>query len=92
MADTASPYAVMCYTCHVVVWKGDSPLADGQAELTRYAESTPGTACPSKVDPCPHKTAALAAAALLRPATLGDLASVKKRLDTLESRMPAGKP
>ncbi len=77
----ASPYAAMCYTCQVVVWQGDNPPADGQAELTRYAEAS------CQVAGCPNKTAALAASALLRPVTVGEMAGVRKRLDALEAKV-----
>jgi hypothetical protein len=77
--------AVNCYTCHVNVWQGDVSPADGQVLLTAYADSVTGTVCPSKVDPCPNKAAAIAQ----RPTqvTAADLAAVKARLDKIEAKV-----
>jgi hypothetical protein len=54
--------------------------------LTAYADSAPGTACPSKVDGCPHKTAAVTEKGKHRGATLDDLDDLRKRLDKLEAK------
>lgn len=86
-APPPNGYAVTCYTCYRNIWEGAGPPADGRAELTKYAESIPGTACPSGVATCPNKTAAIAAAAQLRPATVGDLSSVRSRLDDIGTRL-----
>jgi hypothetical protein len=80
-------FAVNCYTCRVNVWKGNDAPDDGQVLLTAFADSVAGSACPSKVDPCPHKAAAIAAARLLQPVTMADLAAVKGRLDKLEVKI-----
>jgi hypothetical protein len=79
-------YSVTCYTCYHKIWDGDTAPADGQQILTTYAEQTPGP-CPSGVAACPHKTSAIAAASLLRPATVGDLAAVKTRLSAVEAKV-----
>lgn len=63
-------YVVHCYTCLIRIYEGDTPPDDGQVLLTAYADSTPGTACPSKVDRCPHKTAAINTAKQREPAAL----------------------
>jgi len=80
-------YAVTCHTCYRKIWEGDIAPADGQPILTAYAEQAAGTACPSKVDPCPHKTAEVAKRALAVPATLGDLATIKTRLSAVEAKV-----
>lgn len=80
-------YAVTCRTCYVTVWEGDTAPADGQLLLTEYAESSAGTACPSKVDPCPHKNAAIDQQGKRRPATIGDLETLKARLAALEAKV-----
>ncbi len=79
-------FAVTCQTCHVKVWEGDQAPEDGQTVLSAYADSAAGNACPSKVDPCPNKSAAAAERAKRKPATLGDLDDLKKRLAVLEAR------
>lgn len=74
-------YAVNCYTCHVNVWQGDVITADGQVLISAFADSTPGTACPSKVDPCPNKTAAVTSARKATPtALLARIAAIEAKL------------
>jgi hypothetical protein len=82
-------FSVTCRTCYRMMWQGDVAPADGQTLLTAYADSTQGTVCPSGVDGCPHKAAAIAAAKLLQPVTLADLTAVKGRLDKLEAKSKA---
>jgi hypothetical protein len=53
--------------------------------LSAFADSATGTACFSKVDPCPNKSAAIAARPV--PVTAADLADVKKRLDKIEAKV-----
>ena len=80
--------AVICRICHVAVWQGNDPVEpDGQVLLTAYADSVPGTACPSKVDGCPHKHAAVAERPKRRAATIGELDEVVKRLEKLEPKV-----
>lgn len=55
--------AVICHTCRINVYSGDTPPVDGQALLSAWTLKTPGTVCPSGVDPCPNKPAAVSAAA-----------------------------
>jgi hypothetical protein len=69
----------------VTVWQGNTPQGDGQVVLTAYADSVPGTACPSKIDPCPNKAAAIAART--PPVTAADLAAIKTRLDKIEAKV-----
>jgi hypothetical protein len=80
--------AVNCYTCRVNIWQGDVAPADGQVLLTAYSDSTPGTACPSKVDPYPHKTTAIAAAQVLKSATRADLAAMVARIEAKVGKLP----
>jgi hypothetical protein len=80
-------FAVNCYTCLVNIWQGDIAPDDGQTLLTAYADSTPGTVCPSKVDGCPHKTAAVAERPKRKPVVAGDLDDLRKRLDKLEAKV-----
>jgi hypothetical protein len=61
--------------------------ASTQVLLTAYADSAPGTACPSKVGPCPRKAAAIAARALLKPVAVADFAAVKTRLDKVGTKV-----
>ncbi len=80
--------AVVCRTCLVAVWQGNEPVEpDGQVLLTAYADSAPGRECPSKVTDCPHKTAAVEAAKKRRPATLGDLETLRAQLTALEAKV-----
>lgn len=80
--------AVVCRTCAFIVWQGNETVEpDGQALLTAYADSIPGTVCPSKVDPCPHKAAARAAAATQRPVKQAELDILKSRIAALEGRV-----
>jgi hypothetical protein len=53
--------------------------------MTTYADSVPGTACPSKIDPCPNKSAVVNA----RPAqvTAADIIAIKARLDKIEAKV-----
>lgn len=74
-------YAVTCFTCGDKIMEGDLPPDDGQALLTNHAEAK----C-QRAD-CPHKTAAVAAAAQYRPATLGDINTIRGRLDKLEAKV-----
>jgi hypothetical protein len=83
-----SNYAVICRTCLHNVYEGDAQPADGQLLLTAFADSVTGTACPSGIATCPHKSAALTARAQLAPATVADLAAVKARLDKVEKIKP----
>lgn len=92
-----SDFAVVCRTCLHTVYEGDTAPDDGQVLLTAYADSIPGTVCPSKIDPCPHKAAAIAAAQLLKPASQGDLAAIKTRIAAVEAKtgvvpVPPAKP
>lgn len=57
-----SDFAVVCRTCFRNVYEGNTAPADGQVLLTAFADSVTGTACPSKIDPCPHKTTVITAA------------------------------
>ncbi|MGH8573235.1 MAG: hypothetical protein ACREX8_11770 [Gammaproteobacteria bacterium] len=87
--DPGTSYAVICHTCGVNVWQGDELLEeDGQVLLTVFAESVSGTGCPSKVDSCPHKTAALENAQLSRPVRLAELEALRARLATVEAKLP----
>jgi hypothetical protein len=52
-------YSVTCRTCAKNVYEADDPPADGQTLLTAFADSVPGTTCPSGVATCPHKTVAV---------------------------------
>jgi hypothetical protein len=79
--------AVNCYTCHVNVWQGDVSPADGQVLLTAYADSAAGAACPSKVDPCPNKTAEVAKRLDRVPAVVGDLKPLLARLAAIEAKV-----
>lgn len=54
-----SLFAVICRTCTRNVYEGDTAPDDGQTLLTAFAESVPGTTCPSGIATCPHKTAAI---------------------------------
>jgi hypothetical protein len=86
--ERGTAYAVTCQTCHVNVWKGDQLVEqDGQVLLSAYADSVPGTACPSKVADCPHKAAAVAERPKRRAATAGELDELRKRLEKLEPRV-----
>jgi hypothetical protein len=78
-------YAVTCQTCKVQVWQGDIPPADGQVLVTAYADSVPGTACPSKVDPCPNKSAAVAAAVATEKRTRP--AAILARIASIEAKI-----
>jgi hypothetical protein len=84
-AEQPIDFAIICRTCLVTVWQGNTPQGDGQVVLTAYADSVPGTVCPSKVDPCPNRAAALAARPV--PVTAADLVDVKKRLDKIEAKV-----
>lgn len=76
-----SNYAVVCRTCFHNVYEADTPPVDGQVLLTAYADSVPGTACPTPVDPCPHKSAAIAVERRQRPAAiLARLAVIEAKL------------
>lgn len=87
-APRGTDLAVICRTRLVSVWQGDEAVElDGQVLLTTYADSVPGPACPSKVEGCLHKAAALAEKAKDRPATLKDLDEVHKRLAKLEPKV-----
>lgn len=76
-----SLYAVVCRTCAHNVYEGNTPPADGQALLTQYADSVTGTACPTPFDPCPHKSAAIAAE---RKRTI---AAILARLAVIETKL-----
>ena len=81
--------AVICHTCAVNVWQGDVAQGDGQVLLSAFADSVTGTACPSKVDPCPNKTVAVAAAKKTLPAAvLARIAAIEAKVGML----PATKP
>lgn len=74
-------YAVTCRTCNKNVWQGNVAPADGQTVLTQFAESVAGTACPSGVNPCPNKPAALAAARQQAvPALLARIAALEAKV------------
>lgn len=60
---------------------------DGQVLLTAYADSVPGTVCPSKVQGCPHKTLTIQEAQSRKPVTRAELVEVKARLDRLEPKV-----
>jgi hypothetical protein len=84
--DPGTSMAVICHTCGFTVWRGNALVEqDGQTLLTAYADSVAGTVCPSKVDPCPNKSPAIAARPV--PVTAADLAGVKKRLDAIEAKV-----
>jgi hypothetical protein len=88
-SPVGTAYAVNCYTCRVNVWQGDIAPADGQVLLSAFADSVTGTACPSKVDPCPNKTLAVAAAKKTLPAAvLARIAAIEAKIGIL----PATKP
>ena len=76
-----SNYAVICPTCHHSVYEADTPPDNGQVLLTQFAESTPGTTCPSGVPSCPNKTAAL------NNRKQRNIDSILGRLTALEARI-----
>lgn len=81
--------AVICHTCAVNVWQGDVAQGDGQVLLSAFADSVTGTACPSKIDPCPNKSTAVTAAKKVLPdALLARIAAIEAKLGIL----PAAKP
>ncbi len=84
--ETPIDMAVVCRTCLVAVWQGNVSPDDGQVLLTAYADSAPGTVCPSKVDGCPHKAAEVAKRPQRLPVTVADLAAIKTRLDKIEAK------
>lgn len=85
---TSGQYSVNCMTCHVNVYEGDTQPKDGQPLLTTFAESVPGTACPSKVDPCPNKSAVINQAPQRAAVTKGDLASLVARIEAKVGKLP----
>ena len=87
VAEVGTACAVTCQTCAVQVWQGDIPPDDGQVLLSAYADSAPGTVCPSKVEGCPNKTAAVAERPKHKPVVAGDLDDLRKRLDKLEAKV-----
>lgn len=80
--------AVICHTCAVNVWQGNIAPTDGQVLLSAFADSVAGTACPSKVDPCPNKTAAITAAQQLRSVTKAELAALIARIQAKVGPLP----
>lgn len=77
-----SDYAVVCRTCTVVMYEGDTAPTDAQVLLTNYANNTP---CP--VATCPHKTAAIEAEKAKRPVTRGDFLDLERRVTALEAKL-----
>lgn len=88
MTDVAPAYAVTCYTCFVKIWEGDTPPIDGQVALTTYADSTPGTACPSKIANCPNKTAVVADITQKQAVTRRDLAVLVAKIEAKIGKLP----
>lgn len=77
-----SLYAVVCRTCQHNVYEGDTQPADGQVLLTTYADSAAGSACPSGVASCPHKTTAINAAKQQAiPALLARIAALEAKVN-----------
>lgn len=77
-----SLYAVVCRVCSKNLYEGDTQPADGQVLLTQYADSVPGSACPSGVATCPNKTSAVNAAKQQTiPALMARIAALEAKVN-----------
>lgn len=78
--DPGAAHVVSCRKCAAIVYGADTPPADGQLLLTRYADPN------CKEADCPHKTVQIETQRKTRPATIGDLEDLKSRVEKLEPK------